>query len=88
MAEIYKNLSISFFGNPESRGTSLAPFTYVARADVTKRAADGGIMALAKRLIAALLLTAAAALLLASSALAGERVGVVTNIEGRPRSRV
>jgi hypothetical protein len=39
-------------------------------------------MALAKRLIAALLLTAAAALLLASSALAGERVGVVTNIEG------
>src|SRR5213593_4242952 len=39
-------------------------------------------MALAKRLIAALLLTAAAALLLASSALAGDRVGVVTNIEG------
>src|SRR4030095_15296486 len=39
-------------------------------------------MALAKRLIAALLLTAAAALLLASSAMAGERVGVVTNIEG------
>jgi hypothetical protein len=39
-------------------------------------------MALAKRLIAALLLTAAAALLLASSTLAGERVGVVTNIEG------
>lgn len=39
-------------------------------------------MALAKRLIAALLLTAAAAFLLASSAMAGERVGVVTNIEG------
>ena len=39
-------------------------------------------MALAKRLIAALLLTAAAALLLASSAMAGERVGVVTSIEG------
>jgi hypothetical protein len=39
-------------------------------------------MALAKRLIAALLLTAAAAILLASSAMAGERVGVVTNIEG------
>jgi hypothetical protein len=33
-------------------------------------------------LIAALLLTAAAAFLLASSAMAGERVGVVTNIEG------
>jgi hypothetical protein len=39
-------------------------------------------MALAKRLIAALLLTAAAAFLLASSAMAGERVGVVTNLEG------
>jgi len=39
-------------------------------------------MALAKRLIAALLLTAAAAFLLASSAMAGERVGVMTNIEG------
>jgi hypothetical protein len=39
-------------------------------------------MALAKRLIAALLLTAAAAFLLASSVMAGERVGVVTNIEG------
>jgi FecR protein len=39
-------------------------------------------MALAKRLIAALLLTAAAAFLLASSAMAGERVGVLTNIEG------
>jgi FecR protein len=40
------------------------------------------MVALAKRLIAALLLSAAAALLLASSAMAGERVGVVTNIEG------
>src|SRR5262245_29783471 len=39
-------------------------------------------MALAKRLIAALLLTAAAAFLLASSTMAGERVGVVTNVEG------
>ena len=39
-------------------------------------------MALAKRLIAAFLLTAAAAFLLASSAMAGERVGVVTNVEG------
>src|SRR5262245_2876771 len=39
-------------------------------------------MALAKRLLAALLLTAAAAFLLASSTMAGERVGVVTNIEG------
>jgi len=39
-------------------------------------------MALAKRLIAALLLTAAAAILLASSAMADERVGVVTNIDG------
>src|SRR5262249_32593974 len=39
-------------------------------------------MALAKRLIAALLLTAAAAILLASSAMAGERVGVGTDIEG------
>jgi hypothetical protein len=39
-------------------------------------------MALAKRLIAAFLLTAAAAFLLASSAMAGERVGVVTNLEG------
>ena len=40
------------------------------------------MVALAKRLIAALLLSAAAALLLASSAMAGERVGVVTSIEG------
>jgi len=39
-------------------------------------------MSLVKRVIAALLLTGAAALLLASSALAQERVGVVTNIEG------
>lgn len=39
-------------------------------------------MALAKRLIAALALTAAAALLLAASAMAGERIGVVTNLEG------
>ena len=39
-------------------------------------------MSLAKRLIAALLLSAAAALLLASSALAQERAGVVTNVEG------
>jgi FecR protein len=39
-------------------------------------------MSLAKRLIAALLLSAAAALLLASSAVAQERAGVVTNVEG------
>jgi hypothetical protein len=39
-------------------------------------------MSLAMRVIAALLLTGAAALLLASSAMAQERVGVVTNIEG------
>lgn len=39
-------------------------------------------MSLVKRVIAALLLTGAAALLLASSALAQERVGVVTNVEG------
>ena len=39
-------------------------------------------MSLVKRVIAALLLTGAAALLLASSALALERVGVVTNVEG------
>ena len=39
-------------------------------------------MSLVKRVIAALLLTGAAALLLASSALAQERVGVVTSIEG------
>jgi hypothetical protein len=39
-------------------------------------------MSLAKRLIAALLLSAAAALLLASSAIAQERAGVVTNVEG------
>ena len=39
-------------------------------------------MSLVKRVIAALLLTGAAAVLLASSALAQERVGVVTNIEG------
>jgi FecR protein len=39
-------------------------------------------MGLAKRLIAALLLSAAAALLLASSAIAQERAGVVTNVEG------
>ena len=52
------------------------------RAAAMDGAADGGIMALAKRLIAALLLTAAAAFLLASSTMAGERVGVVTNVEG------
>lgn len=39
-------------------------------------------MSLVKRVIAALLLTGAAALLLASSALAQDRVGVVTNVEG------
>ena len=39
-------------------------------------------MSLARRIVAALLLTGAAALLLASSALAFERVGVVTVIEG------
>jgi hypothetical protein len=59
-------------------------FAARTKADRDVKRGDGGgdRMSLVKRVIAALLLTGAAALLLASSALAQERVGVVTNIEG------